>query len=67
MKKNDRTALHTMDISELQKKLTEVQKELAQAQLGNKVGKVSITRVTTLRDDVARLKTILKEKEVATK
>jgi ribosomal protein L29 len=64
MKRNDITALHKLDLTELRKKLQELQGQLAKIKLEKKVGKLANRRlVTTLGDDVARVQTILGQRE----
>ena len=66
MKRNDITALHDKTAAELQKQLSELQKELATAQLQNVVGKLTNTaKIQTLSADVARVKTVLREQQLA--
>lgn len=65
MKRNDIAALHSKSVDELQTQLVKVQKELAESKLALKVGKLSNTaKVRMLRDDVARIKTIVREKHI---
>jgi ribosomal protein L29 len=64
MKRNDITALHKLDTADLRKKLQEMQSQLAKVKLEKKVGKLANRRlVTTLSDDVARVQTILGQRE----
>ncbi len=67
MKRNDITALHTMTAAELQTKLSTLQQELATARLGHRVGKASVTTIARVRDDIARIKTVLREQQLAKK
>ncbi|MFZ1721162.1 MAG: 50S ribosomal protein L29 [Microgenomates group bacterium] len=67
MKRNDIKALHTLDSAELQKKLSELQQQLATARLGHRVGKASVTTIARVRDDIARIKTVLREQQLAKK
>lgn len=65
MKRNDIAALHSKSVEELQAQLLKVQTELAESKLALKVGKLTNTaKVRMLRDDVARIKTIVREKQV---
>ncbi len=65
MKRNDINALHTMTVEDLRKKLTELSQAFAKAKLEKKVGKLANRRfAATLSDDIARVKTILTEKEM---
>jgi ribosomal protein L29 len=60
MKRNDIKALHTLTREELDKKLSELQKEFAKVRLDHKVGRLKNVRITgTLRDDMARVATVL--------
>jgi large subunit ribosomal protein L29 len=66
MKRNDIKALATKSLSELNKQLSEVVTELSKARLEKKAGKLSNPRtVSILGDDVARIKTVIREKELA--
>jgi ribosomal protein L29 len=65
MKRNDITALHTMAAADLHKKLEETVAVLVKSRLEKKVGKIANKRlVTNLADDVARIKTVLRQKEL---
>jgi len=65
MKRNDIKALHGLEVAELQKKLTELLHEFSMRKLEKKVGKLTNRRiVSTHADDIARIKTILREKEM---
>lgn len=65
MKKNDITALHNKTTTELEKQLTELLVELAQARLKKAAGKLKNTHTALLSDDVARIKTVLSMKKRA--
>ncbi len=68
MKRKDITALHEMTTDELQQKLAELRKDLAKAKLELPVGKLADTRMPgKIRDDIARIKTVLREKQLAAK
>lgn len=68
MKRNDITALHSMNTSELQTKLEGLQRGLAEARLQNAVGKLTNTaKIKTDQDDIARIKTVLREQELKAK
>ena len=68
MKRNDIKALHELSVSELNKKLIDLSMHLAKSKLEKKVGKLANVRlVTTLGDDIARVKTILSQKEMEAK
>jgi ribosomal protein L29 len=65
MKRNDIKALHGLSIAELQKKLIESVAVLARIKLEKKVGKLSnVKTVSSTSDDIARIKTVLREKEM---
>lgn len=66
MKKNDIKALHQKDQKELSKMLKEMSLMLAQARLQKKAGKLqNVSKIAMLADDIARVKTVLKMKELA--
>lgn len=66
MKRNDITALHEKTTAELQKQLSELQKELATSKLQKVVGKLpNVAKVQVLRNDVARVKTVLRAQQLA--
>jgi large subunit ribosomal protein L29 len=68
MKRNDITALHDKTSGELEQQLTELRKSLAKAKLELPAGKLEDTRLPgKIRDDIARVKTILREKQVSAK
>lgn len=59
MKRNDITALHTLKKEELDKKLSELQKEFAKVRMEHRVGRLKNVRILgSLRDDMARVATI---------
>ncbi len=64
MKRNDIKALHTKTTEELQKQLNELRQELAQVRLARVVGKAALSKVRLVADDVARVKTVLHEKNL---
>lgn len=65
MKRNDITALHDKTTAELTAQLSELRKALAQARLERVVGKAALSKVRHIADDVARVKTVLRELESA--
>lgn len=68
MKRNDITALHDKTNGELEQQLQELRKSLAKAKLELPAGKLEDTRLPgKIRDDIARVKTILREKQVLAK
>jgi large subunit ribosomal protein L29 len=65
MKTNDIKALHDKEQTELKKDLSGLMKDLAGMRLLAKAGKLdSPAKLKNLRKDVARIKTILREKEL---
>ena len=65
MKTNDIKALHEKDQAELRKELASLMKDLAGMRLLAKAGKLdSPAKLKNLRKDVARIKTVLREKEL---
>ena len=65
MKRKDITQLHEMTVDQLEQKLVEVNQELSKAKMQRSVAKLSNHRlVRTLRKNVARIKTILTEKQL---
>jgi len=68
MKTKDKKALRELSVAELNKKLIELQTSFAKAQLEKKVSKLADRRmVSKLSDDVARVKTVLTQKEMETR
>lgn len=66
MKKNDLANLHQQSITELQAQVVKLEAELGKAQLQKSVGKLNNTRLMyTLRKDIAKIKTIIRSKELA--
>lgn len=66
MRSNDITALHGKTVTELETQLKQLQKDLAQARIEKAAGKLAnVTSVSMMQDDVARIKTIIHEKELA--
>ncbi len=65
MKRNDIKALAEAKTGELQTQLNDFYMKLAQARHEKKVGRLSNPRaVGMLSDDIARIKTVLKEREL---
>ncbi len=65
MKTNDIKALHDKDLAELKKELSVLMKDLAGMRLLAKAGKLdSPAKLKNLRKDVARIKTVSREKEL---
>ncbi|MFZ5438111.1 MAG: 50S ribosomal protein L29 [Patescibacteria group bacterium] len=66
MKRKDITELRAKTAKELNKMLADLQMKLAVARMEKKAGKLENTSlVTTLADDVARIKTTLRAMELA--
>jgi ribosomal protein L29 len=64
MKKNDIIALHDASDAELQQKLADLQQELAVARVARAAGKQSLSKVRALADDIARIKTVLRTRQL---
>ena len=65
MKRTEITALHEMSVEELRSKLAELESELGKSKVENVVGKLKNTAsLTLLRKEIARIKTIVREKEL---
>ncbi len=68
MKRNDIKALHTLSLADLQKRLADLIQQVAKARLEKKVGKLANNRLaSSLGKDIARVKTIITEKEMGTR
>lgn len=68
MKRNDIKALADKTVVELNKDLEQLIKDLAGLRLAAKVGKLdSPAKLKNLRKDIARIKTVMREKELAGK
>ncbi|MFH2118404.1 MAG: 50S ribosomal protein L29 [Candidatus Paceibacterota bacterium] len=66
MKTKDIKALHEQTIAQLQKQLIGLQQQLAQNRIKKHAGKLENTSLVKLgADDIARIKTIIKEKQMA--
>jgi ribosomal protein L29 len=63
MKRNDITQLHDKTLAELRKQLEETRRELARVRLERAVGKAALSKVRLVADDVARVLTVITEKE----
>lgn len=64
MKRNDITALHEKTLEELRGQLQELRQQLAHTRLERGAGKASLSKVRSLADDVARVNTVLREKQL---
>jgi ribosomal protein L29 len=65
MKRNDIKALKNKSVDELLKQLNELTMAFAKIKLEKKVGRVANPRsVSMMADDIARIKTVLTEKEL---
>ncbi len=65
MKRKDITALHDQTSQELEQQLQELRKSLAKAKLELPAGKLQDVRLPgKIRDDIARIKTVLREKQL---
>lgn len=68
MKRNDITALHGQSLADLNKKLADLTAQVAKFKLEKKVGKlVNVRLVSSLGDDIARIKTVMRQKETEAK
>ncbi len=66
MKSNDIKALQTKTIEELKVQLDDLSLQLATARLQKKAGKLkNVSSVHTIADDVARVKTVITNKQLA--
>lgn len=66
MKRNDITGLHDKELTELSTQLQESEKELVKARLERSAGKLANpAKVKSLTHDIARIKTVIREKELA--
>jgi large subunit ribosomal protein L29 len=66
MKRNEIKALSQKTVAELDKELLKLSHDLANMRLQKKVGKLSsVSKLRNLSDDIARIKTVLTEKEIA--
>ncbi len=66
MKQNDIRALQEKTIEELKAQVAELSKELARARLEKKAGRRQNTHIALLADDLARVKTVIRKKELET-
>lgn len=65
MKRNDITALASKSTSELQAQLTQLMAEVTKARLAKKTGRLANLRsISHLNDDIARIKTIMRQKQL---
>lgn len=63
MKRNEIKALSQKTVSELNKELLQLSRDLANMRLQKKVDKLSsVSKLKNLSDDIARIKTVLTEK-----
>lgn len=63
MKRQDITALHDLSLAELRALLEKTQREVALEKVKAKAGKSKGGSVARVADDLARIHTIIKEKE----
>lgn len=65
MKRNDITDLHDKTVAELHQQLAELRLQLGKMQVEKKANKLANPRlVSTVRDDIARIKTVMTEKSL---
>ena len=68
MKRNDIKALATKTTAELQTQLVALEAEITKAQLAKIAGKLAnVRQVAMLRDDLARIKTVLRQQQLGSK
>ena len=65
MRSNDIKALHDKSTKELNVQLEDLLMLLAKSRLQKKAGKLKNTHIAMLADDVARVKTVIRNKELA--
>ena len=66
MKTNDIKLLHTTEVKDLQTKLEELVKQLTSVRMEHMLGRLKNTQsLRFLRRDIARVQTVLKNKEIA--
>ena len=64
MKSNDKKALHTKSVKQLQQQLDELQGELAKSRLELHANKLEdVSKINRLRKDIARVKTVITVKQ----
>ncbi len=64
MKRNEIKALSQKTVAELNQELLKLSHDLANMRLQKKVGKLSsVSKLRNLSDDIARIKTVLTQKE----
>lgn len=66
MKSNDIRALHEKSLPELKAQVEELSKQLAIARLEKKAGRRENTHISLIADDLARVKTVMRQKELKT-
>lgn len=68
MKRNDIRALHDKEQAELNQQLSELETSLVTARMERSAGKLdNPAKVKNLQEDIARVKTVIREKELAAK
>ncbi|KUK79250.1 MAG: 50S ribosomal protein L29 [Microgenomates bacterium 39_7] len=64
MKSNDKKALHSKSLKQLQQQLSELQQELAKSKLALHANKLEdVAQINRLKKDVARVKTVITKKQ----
>ncbi len=56
--------LRQLSVTDLNKKLLEVERDLVQARIAQRAGKSAKGNTKMMADDIARIKTIIQEKEL---
>lgn len=65
MKRNDITALQEKTVEQLNKQLSDLQKQVAAARLQKTVGKLTNpSQIQVMRNDIARVKTVLRQRQL---
>jgi len=64
MKRNDIKALQDKSIAELNAQLLTLETEFAQARIKKHAGKLQNTHISLMADDIARIKTVIRQKEL---
>lgn len=66
MKQNDIRALQEKTVAELQVQADQLSKDLARGRLEKKAGRRQNTHIAMIADDLARVKTVIRKKELET-
>ncbi len=64
MKRNDIKSLHELPVEKLKEKQAEISREFAKARMEHRVGRLkNVTILSVLRDDLARVMTVMRNKK----